>query len=63
MVSKKVENVRMCKGHNAPLLNCIGQIKESDFYTSWSSFSDGKVPYCKKCIQKMFQYYLNETQV
>ena len=62
MVSKKIENVRMCKGHNAPLLNCIGQVKESDFYTSWSNFSDGKVPYCKKCIQKMFQYYLDETK-
>ncbi|MBR2833758.1 MAG: hypothetical protein IKE75_04975, partial [Bacilli bacterium] len=62
MVSTKTENVRMCKGHNAPLLNCTGQIKESDFYTSWSNFSDGKVPYCKKCTQKMFEYYLKETQ-
>lgn len=62
MVSKKVENVRMCKGHNAPLLNCIGQIKESDFFQSWSNFSDGKVPYCKKCTQKIFNYYLKETQ-
>ncbi len=58
MVSTKTENVRMCKGHNAPLLNCTGQIKESDFYTSWSNFSDGKVPYCKKCTQKIFEYYL-----
>ena len=31
MASKKVENVRMCKGHNAPTLNCLGQMKESDF--------------------------------
>ena len=62
MVSTKTENVRMCKGHNAPLLNCTGQIKESDFYTSWSNFSDGKVPYCKKCTQKIFEYYLKETQ-
>lgn len=62
MVSKKTENVRMCKGHNAPLLNCVGQIKESDFYTSWSNFYDGKVPYCKKCTQKIFEYYLNETK-
>lgn len=62
MVSKKTENVRMCKGHNAPLLNCTGQIKESDFYTSWSNFYDGKVPYCKKCVQKIFEYYLNETK-
>ena len=62
MASKKIENVRMCKGHNAPALNCLGQMKESDFYTSWSNFSDGKVPYCKSCIQKIFKYYLKETQ-
>lgn len=63
MVSKKTENVRMCKGHNAPLLNCIGQVKESEFYTSWSKFSDGKVPYCKKCVQKIYQYYLDESKI
>ena len=55
------EKVRMCKGHNAPLLNCLGEIRESEFYGSWSKFSDGKVPYCKNCVNKMYQYYLQET--
>lgn len=55
------EKVRMCKGHNAPLLNCLGEIRESEFYTSWSKFSDGKVPYCKNCVNKIYQYYLQET--
>ena len=59
---RKTENVRMCKGHNAPILNCLGQIRESDFYTSWSNFSDGKVQYCKSCVQKIFKYYLKETE-
>lgn len=53
--------VRLCKGHNAPLLNCSGDIIETEFYNSWSNFSDGKVPYCKKCLQKIFEYYKNET--
>ena len=53
--------VRLCKGHNAPLLNCSGDIMETEFYNSWSNFSDGKVPYCKKCLQKIFEYYKNET--
>ena len=53
--------VRLCKGHNAPLLNCSGDVIETEFYNSWSKFSDGKVPYCKKCLQKIFEYYKNET--
>ena len=53
--------VRLCKGHNAPLLNCSGDVIETEFYNSWSNFSDGKVPYCKKCLQKIFDYYKNET--
>ena len=53
--------VRLCKGHNAPLLNCVGDVVETEFYNSWSNFSDGKVPYCKKCLQKIFEYYKNET--
>lgn len=53
--------LRMCKGHNSPLLKCTGDVFETEFYNSWSIFSDGKVPYCKKCCQKIFQYYLDET--
>ena len=57
----KSNKVRLCKGHNAPLLNCIGDVFDTEFYVSWSKFSDGKVPYCKKCLQKIFEYYQNET--
>lgn len=57
----KSNKVRLCKGHNAPLLNCIGDLLDTEFYISWSKFSDGKVPYCKKCLQKIFEYYQNET--
>ena len=55
------ENIRMCSGYNAPLLNCLGEVKESDFYNTWSKFTNGKTLYCKKCIDKMYNYYLQET--
>lgn len=59
---KATEKVRLCKGHNSPILECIGDVRESEFYISWSKFSDGKVPYCKNCVQKIYNYFLNETQ-
>ena len=60
-MAKKLEKVRFCKGHNSPLLNCLGDIRESEFYTSWSKFTDGKVQYCKNCVSKIYEYYLKET--
>lgn len=60
-MARRTEKVRLCKGHNSPLLNCLGDIRESEFYPSWSKFTDGKVPYCKTCINKIYEYYLQET--
>lgn len=57
----KRDNIRMCSGYNAPLLNCLGEVKESDFYNTWSKFTNGKTTYCKKCIDKMYNHYLKET--
>ena len=62
-MGRKAENVTLCMGHNTPMLQCIGLKKDSEFFSSWSPFhSNGKVPYCKECCNKMFQYYLNETK-
>ena len=60
-MARKTEKVRLCKGHNSPLLNCLGDIRESEFYISWSKFTDGRVPYCKNCVNKIYDYYLQET--
>ena len=50
-------------GHNTPMLQCIGLKKDSEFFSSWSPFhSNGKVPYCKECCSKIFNYYLDETK-
>lgn len=61
MANNKVVPMRFCNGHNS-ILKCIGNVKEDEFYTSWSKFSDGKIRYCKKCVQGIYQYYLEETQ-
>ena len=62
-MGRKAENVTLCMGHNTPMLQCIGLKKDSEFFSSWSPFhSNGKVPYCKECCNKMFQYYLDEAK-
>lgn len=62
-MGRKAENVTLCMGHNTPMLQCIGLKKDSEFFSSWSPFhQNGKVPYCKECCNKMFQYYLDETK-
>ena len=60
-MARKTEKVRLCKGHNSPLLNCLGDIRISEYYVSWSKFTDGYVPYCKNCVNKIYEYYLQET--
>lgn len=61
-MGRKAENVTLCMGHNTPMLQCIGLKKDNEFFSSWSPFhQNGKVPFCKECCTKMFQYYLKET--
>lgn len=69
MAVKKAENVTLCMGHNSPTLQCIGLKKDSEYFKSWSPFhqwdsehKDTRVPYCKDCCNKIFQYYLDETK-
>ena len=62
-MARKAENVTLCMGHNTPMLQCIGLKKESEYFSSWSQFhANGKVPYCKECCSKIFNYYLDETK-
>ena len=73
----------LCKGHNSPILNCVGLKKYDDdnkksmFYVSRSEFAwfppeakdkkdnkgkrAGLIPYCKDCVQKIFDYYYGES--
>ena len=62
-MARKAENVTLCMGHNTPMLQCIGLKKDSEYFSSWSPFhQNGKIPFCKECCNKMFQYYLSETK-
>ena len=62
-MARKAENVTLCMGHNTPMLQCIGLKKDSEYFSSWSQFhANGKVPYCKECCSKIFNYYLDETK-
>lgn len=54
--------MRICKGNHSPFLKCQGTVSETDFFTSWSKYSDGKVPYCKKCVTKMYNNFMKETE-
>lgn len=47
----------MCRGAESPILNCIGTVREVDFYNSWSKLERSKVCYCKKCCDLIFKYY------
>lgn len=57
--SKRPEEMILCLGHDTPALNCIGMRVESNYYESWSPFSDGRVPFCKDCCKKMFEIFLS----
>lgn len=62
-MAKKAIEVTLCMGHNTPMLQCIGLKKNTEYFTSWSPFhANGRIPYCKECCNKMFQYYLDETK-
>lgn len=61
----------LCRGHNNPLLKCKGMQKESEFYSSRSPLAyhpvelknatNGKIHYCKTCVQKIFEYEFNKS--
>ena len=62
-MAKKAVEVTLCMGHNAPMLQCVGLKKNTEYFISWSPFhANGRIPYCKECCNKMFQYYLDETK-
>lgn len=57
----KREEPILCKGHKSSYLNCSGNKMQSEYFNSWSPFSNGKVPYCKQCCERMIQYYLKKN--
>ena len=41
---------------------CGNEFVETNFYKSFGNFYDniGKIPYCKQCIEKFYQYYFDK---
>ena len=41
---------------------CGNEFVETNFYKSFGNFYDniGKIPYCKQCIEKIYQYYFDK---
>lgn len=52
--------IRTCRGKGNVILKCIGTVKETEFYNTWGIFDDGKTCYCKKCCDKIFEYYIKQ---
>ena len=61
MANLKRENVLYCKGNESPILKCSGQIRESEFYNSWSRWNGNKMLYCKSCVSKIYEWYLKNN--
>lgn len=59
MATNKVVKMRLCQGHDT-VLQCSGQVKETDFYISYSKFSSGFTPYCKSCVNKIFNMFFDD---
>lgn len=58
---KKTESLIMCQGHGSEYLKCSGMQLESNFCKSNSPFNSGRVIYCKDCLNKIYEYYLSQS--
>lgn len=56
------KDTKLCQGNGSDFFNCSGYKKISDYFVSWSRFSDGYVPLCKTCLNKLWKYWLEETK-
>ena len=57
MAGKKI----VCTGEGQPTLKCTGNKTESDFYTTFNMWGNGHSRYCKKCLDKIYDYYYKNS--
>lgn len=64
VVYRKVVSLSMAKTFKEKFrcFNCDKEYVETNYYKSYSNFysSIGKIPYCKHCIEKFYQYYYDK---
>lgn len=59
MATKK--DIITCAGEGQSLLKCTGGKTESDFYTTFNMWGKGHSCYCKKCLDKIYEYYYKNS--
>lgn len=50
-----------CLGEGQPDLKCTGNKLVSDFYPSFNKWGNGHSRYCKKCLDKIYDYYYKNS--
>ena len=50
-----------CAGEGQSLLKCTGGKVESDFYPSFNMWVNGHTKHCKKCLDKIYDYYYKNS--
>ena len=59
MATKK--DLITCAGEGQSLLKCTGNKTESDFYSTFNMWGNGHSRYCKKCLDKIYDYYYKNS--
>ena len=59
MAAKK--DVITCAGEGQSLLKCTGGKVETDFYPTFNMWGKGRSCYCKKCLDKIYDYYYKNS--
>ena len=59
MATKK--DIVVCAGEGQPTLKCTGSKLITDFYPSFDMWGKGHTRYCKKCLDKIYDYYYKNS--
>lgn len=59
MASKK--DIIICAGEGQSLLKCTGGKLITDFYPSFNMWGNGHTKLCKKCLDKVYDYYYKNS--
>ena len=54
-------NIIPCAGEGQNLLKCMGNRQEKDFYPSFNMWGSGHTHYCRKCLDKIYEYYYKNS--
>ena len=61
IVKMAKKDLIVCAGEGQSLLKCTGGKLEADFYPSFNMWGNGHTKYCKKCLDKIYDYYYKNS--